>query len=61
MVAEAKVYFAKHFGSNYMIKKNIDMGQSILIFNCHHIQGSVIYAQPEALILLYEQGRTSPR
>jgi hypothetical protein len=41
MIARAKVYFGKHFGSNQLIKKNINTGQRLFILDGHRIEGSV--------------------
>jgi hypothetical protein len=62
MVAGVKVYLGKHFGSDQLIKKNINMRQRILVLDSHRIKWAVIYTQPQAFIfLLYKQGWTSPR
>jgi hypothetical protein len=62
MIDGAKVYLGKHFGSNQLIKKNINTRQRILVLDSDRIKWAVIYAQPQAFIfLLHKQGWTSPR
>jgi hypothetical protein len=57
MVAGAKVYLGKPFGSDQLVKKNINTRQRILVFYSHRIKRAVIYTQPQAFIfLLYKQG-----
>jgi hypothetical protein len=57
MIAGAKVYLRKHFGSDQLIKKNINTRQGILVLDSHRIKWAVIYTQPQAFILLlYKQG-----
>jgi hypothetical protein len=52
MVAGAKVYLGKYFGSDQLIEKNINTKQRILVLDSHHIKWAVIYTQPQAFILL---------
>jgi hypothetical protein len=62
MVAGAKVYLGKRFGSDQLVKKNINTWQRILVLDSHRIERAVIYTQPQAFIfLLYKQGWTPPR
>jgi hypothetical protein len=57
MIAEAKVYLGKHFGSDQLIEKNINTRQRILVLYSHRVKWAVIYAQPQAFILLlHKQG-----
>jgi hypothetical protein len=57
MIAGVKVYLRKLFGSDQLIEKNINTRQRIFILDGYHIKGAVIYAQPQAFILLlYKQG-----
>ena len=57
MIAGAKVYLGKHFGSDQLVKKNINTRQRILVLDSHRIERAVIYTQPQAFIfLLYKQG-----
>jgi hypothetical protein len=44
MIAGAKVHLGKHFGSDQLIEKNINMRQRILVLDSHHIKWEVIYA-----------------
>jgi hypothetical protein len=62
MIAGAKVYLGKHFGSNQLIEKNINIRQRVLVLDSHRIKWVVVYAQPQAFIfLLHKQGWSSPR
>jgi hypothetical protein len=46
MIAGAKVYHGKHFGSNKLFKKNINARQRILVLNSYRIKRAVIYVEP---------------
>jgi hypothetical protein len=60
MLARAKVYLGEYFGAHQLIKQYINVGQWILVLDGHRIERAVIDTQSQTLILLYEQGWTSP-
>jgi hypothetical protein len=61
MIARAKIYLGEYFGSHQLIKQYINAGQWILILDGYRIERAVIDTQSQTLILLlYEQGWTSP-
>ena len=61
MIARAKVYLGEHFGSDQLIKKNINTRQRILVLDSHRIKGAAIYAQPQAFILLLQTRLDIPK
>ena len=52
MIAGAKVYLRKHFGSDQLIEENINTRQRILVLDRDFIQSSVIDAHPLGAIFL---------
>jgi hypothetical protein len=52
VVARTKVDFREDFGTSQLIKKNIDSGKRVFVFDGDCIERSVIYAHPQATIFL---------
>jgi hypothetical protein len=62
MITGAKVNLREDFGTSQLIKKNIDSGKRVLVFDGDCIERSVIYAHPQATIfLLDKESRATPR
>jgi hypothetical protein len=63
VVTRTKIDLGEKFGSSQLIKKNIDSGKRIFVFDGHCIGQSVINTRPQATISLFdkESGRTPRR
>jgi hypothetical protein len=62
VVARTKVDFREDFGTSQLIKKNIDSGKQVFVFDGDCIERSVIYAHPQATIFLFDkESRATPR
>jgi hypothetical protein len=62
VVARTKVDLREDFGTSQLIKKNIDSGKRVFVFDGDCIERSVIYAHSQATIfLLDKESRATPR
>jgi hypothetical protein len=62
VITRTKVDFREDFGTNQLIKKNIDSGKRVFVFDGDCIEWSVIYAHSQAAIfLLDKESRATPR
>jgi hypothetical protein len=62
MITRTKVDLGENFGSSQLIKKNIDSGKRIFVFDGDCIEWSVIHTQSQATIFLFdEKSRTTLR
>jgi hypothetical protein len=57
-----KIDLGENFGSSQLIKKNIDLGKRIFVFDGHCIERSVVNTQPQTTIFpLDKKCGTTPR
>jgi hypothetical protein len=62
VVARTKVDLREDFGTSQLIKKNIDSGKRVFVFDGDCIEWSIIYTHPQATIfLLDKKSRATPR
>jgi hypothetical protein len=62
VVARTKVDFREDFGTSQLIKKNIDSGKQVFVFDGDCIERAVIYAHPQATIFPFDkERRATPR
>jgi hypothetical protein len=62
MITRTKVDLRENFGSSQLIKKNIDSGKRIFVLDSDCIEWSVIHAQSQATVFLFdEQSGATPR
>jgi hypothetical protein len=62
VVARTKVDLREDFGTSQLIKKNIDSGKLVFVFDGDCIEWSVIYTHSQATILLLDkESRATPR
>jgi hypothetical protein len=62
VVTRTKINLGENFGSNQLIKKNIDSGKRIFVLDGYCIERSVVNTQPQATIFLFdEESGTTPR
>jgi tRNA(Leu) C34 or U34 (ribose-2'-O)-methylase TrmL len=62
VVTRTKIDLGENFGSNQLIKKNMDSGKRIFVLDSYCIEQFVIYAQPQATIFLFDkESGTIPR
>jgi hypothetical protein len=62
MVTITKINLGENFGSSQLIKKNINSGKRIFVFDGYCIEWSIVNTQPQATIFLFEkESGTTPR
>jgi hypothetical protein len=62
VVTRTKIDLEENLGSRQLIKKNIDSGKRIFVLDGYCVERSVVDAQPQATILLFdEESGTTPR
>jgi hypothetical protein len=62
VVARTKVDLREDFGTSQLIKKNINSGKRVFVFDGDCIERSIIYAHSQTTIfLLNKEGRATPR
>jgi hypothetical protein len=62
MITRTKVNLREDFGTIQLIKKNIDLGKRVFVFDGDCIERSVIYTHSQATIfLLDKESRATPR
>jgi hypothetical protein len=62
VITRTKVNLRKDFGTNQLIKKNIDSGKRVFVLDGDYIEQSVIYTHSQATIfLLDKESRATPR
>jgi hypothetical protein len=62
VVARTKVDLREDFGTSQLIKKNVDSGKRVFVFDGDCIERAVIYAHSQATIfLLDKESRATPR
>jgi hypothetical protein len=62
VVARTKVDLREDLGTSQLIKKDIDSGKRVFVFDGDCIEWSIIYAHSQATIfLLDKEGRATPR
>jgi hypothetical protein len=55
MITKTKVDLGENFGSSQLIKENIDSGKRIFVLDGDYIDWSVIHAQSQATIFLFDE------
>jgi hypothetical protein len=62
VVARTKVDLREDLGTSQLIKKNINSGKRVFVFDGDCIEWSIIYAYSQATIFLFDkESRASPR
>jgi hypothetical protein len=62
VITRTKVNLREDFGSSQLIKKNIDSGKRVFVFDGDCIERSVIYAHSQdTIFLLDKESRATPR
>jgi hypothetical protein len=62
VVARTKVDLREDFGTSQLIKKNVDSGKQVFVFDGDCIEWSIIYAHSQATIFLFDkESRATPR
>jgi hypothetical protein len=62
VVARMKIDLREDFGTSQLIKKNVNSGKRVFVFDGDRIEWSVIYAHSQATIFLFdEEGCATPR
>jgi hypothetical protein len=62
VITRTKINLGEDLGSSKLIKKNIDSGKRIFVFDGNCIERSVVNTQPQATIFLFEKEcETTPR
>jgi hypothetical protein len=62
VITRMKVNLREDFGTSQLIKKNIDSGKRVFVFDGDCIEWSVIHTHPQATIfLLDKESRATPR
>jgi hypothetical protein len=55
VITRMKIDFGENFGSSQLIKKNIDLGKRIFVFDGYCIERSVVNTQPQDTIFLIDK------
>jgi hypothetical protein len=62
VITRTKVNLRKDFGTNQLIKKNIDSGKRVFVLDGDCIEQSVIYTySQDTIFLLDKESRATPR